>query len=104
MRRAEADGAMPGRGREFCNSRRTSVDSGKLAASSCRRTAQERAMLFPFCQFPNNVVDEVRSGCGLQILRPYQSWWRRLLFPGHFGLILKVRDLATVPGTSPYPR
>src|ERR1019366_2862362 len=57
--------------------------------------------LFSFRQFPNNVVDEVGTGCGLQILRPYQSW-RRLLLPGHFSSILEVSDLATVPGTSPY--
>src|ERR1017187_10276148 len=63
--------------------------------------------LLPFRQFPNNVVDEVGTGCGVQILRPYQSWWRwRLLLPWHFGSIsiLEVRDLATVPGTSPYGR
>jgi hypothetical protein len=30
--------------------------------------------LFPFRQFPNNVVDEVGPGDGVQILRPYQSW------------------------------
>ena len=60
--------------------------------------------LFPFRQFPNNVVDEVGTGCGLQILRPYQSWRRRwrLLRLWHFGPILQVSDLATVPGTSPY--
>src|ERR1035441_10527610 len=27
----------------------------------------------PFRQFPNNVVDEVGTGCGFEILRPYQS-------------------------------
>src|ERR1035438_10721120 len=64
-------------------------------------------MLFSLGQFPNNVVDEVGSGCGFEVLRPYQSWWRwRLLLPWHFGSIsiLEVRDLATVPGTSPYGR
>src|SRR5664280_3514687 len=64
-------------------------------------------MLFPLSQFPNNVVDEVGTGCGLQILRPYQSWrWRRrrLLLPGHFGSILEVSDLATIPSTRPYTR
>src|ERR1039457_51599 len=61
--------------------------------------------LFSFRQFPNNVVDEVGTGCGLQVLRPYQSWrWLRLLLPGHFGSILELRDLATVPSTSAYPR
>src|ERR1035438_2473452 len=62
-------------------------------------------MLFSLGQFPNNVVDEVGSGCGFEVLRPYQSWgWRRLLLAGHFSSIsiLEVRDLATVPGTSPY--
>src|ERR1019366_2593714 len=103
MRRAKSGGVMPVRARYSCNSRRTSVDSGKLASSSCRRTAQERAMLFPFRQFPNDVVDEVGTGDGLQILWPYQGW-RRLLLPGHFGSILEVRDLATVPGPSAYGR
>src|ERR1035438_978387 len=60
--------------------------------------------LFSFRQFPNNVVDEVGTGCGLQVLRSYQGWWRRrrLPLPGYFGSILQVSDLATVPGTSPY--
>src|ERR1019366_50776 len=60
--------------------------------------------LLSFCQFPDNVVDEVGTGCGLQILRPYQGCWRRLLLPGHFGSILEMSNLTTVPGTSPYPR
>jgi hypothetical protein len=63
--------------------------------------------LLSFRQFPNDVVDEIGSGSGVQILRPYQGWWwrRRLLLPGYFGSIsiLEVRDLAAVPGTSPYP-
>src|ERR1019366_6839824 len=61
-------------------------------------------MLFPLGQFPNNVVDEVGTGCSLQVLRSYQSWLLRMLRPGHFGSILEVSNLATVPGTSPYGR
>src|ERR1022692_4776174 len=62
--------------------------------------------LFSVRQFPNDVIDKVGSGDGGQILRPYQSWRRRLLLPWHFGSIsiLEVRDLGTVSGTSPYPR
>src|ERR1019366_3399383 len=81
--------------------------------SGCRQARRQQLLayragkshwLFSFGQFPNNVVDEVGTGCGLQILRPYQSWRRwGLLLPWHFGSILEVRDLAAVPGTSPYP-
>src|ERR1035441_5180839 len=63
--------------------------------------------LLPFRQFPNNVLDEVGTDGGVQILLPDQSWRRwRLLLPWHFGSIsiLEVRDLGTVPSTSPYPR
>src|SRR5664280_1632406 len=76
-----------------------------LSSSSAASDVYKR-QLFPFRQFPNDVVDEVGTGCGVQILRPYQGWRRRLLLPGHFGSIsiLEVRDLATVPGTSPYAR
>src|SRR5450759_2074236 len=61
-------------------------------------------MLFPLGQFPNDVVDEVGTGCGLQILRPYQSWRRRLLLPGHFGAMLEVSNLGAISGPSPYGR
>src|ERR1035438_9500526 len=104
MRRAKSGGVMAVRARESCNSSRTAGPSGKPPARSCPRTPQESAMLFPLGQFPNNVVDELGTGCGLQILRPYQSWLLRMLRPGHFGSVLKVSDLGTVPGTSPYPR
>jgi len=62
------------------------------------------ATLFPFRQFPNNVVDEVGTGGGFEILRPYllyQSWRRRILLSGHFGSILEVSDLGTVPSPTP---
>src|ERR1019366_4028400 len=66
------------------------------AAAGVPRRKEPR--LFTLGQFPNNVVDELGTGDGLQILRPYQSWrWRRSLLWWHFDSILGVRDLATVP-------
>src|ERR1035438_8276357 len=43
--------------------------------------------LFSVRQFLNNVIDEVGTGCGFEVLRPYQGWRRRLLLPWHFGSI-----------------
>src|ERR1022692_3038134 len=82
---------------------------GRFRQARCQQLPAYRAGkshgLFSFRQFPNNVIDEVGTGCGLQILRPYQGWWwRRLLLPWHFGSILELSDLCTVPSTSPYPR
>src|ERR1039457_2859560 len=78
-----------GRFRQAC---RQQLSAYRVGKSHC---------LFSFRQFPNNVVDELGSDGGFEILRPYQGWWWRLLLPGHFGSILQVSDLATVPGTSP---
>jgi hypothetical protein len=53
-------------------------------------------VLFPLRQLANNVVDEVRSGCGVEILWSHQTGPRILLLR-HIRSILQVSDLGFVP-------